>query len=115
VTPQTRQNSQEGSTAAGASTQDSSATEAHEQGDSASKSEQVAMQLDPSSTALQNLDVRWSERLVLEVPPDSEEDEVSLIYATLSCVLCNLERPLSYVPDNLLFHECTKGLASNFC
>ena len=88
MTPQTSQNSQEGSTAAGASTQDSAATEAHEQGDSASRSEQEAMLLDPSSTASHNLDVRWSERLVLEVPPDSEEDEVRPYTChTVTCAL----------------------------
>ena len=46
------------------------------------------MQLDPSSTASQNLDVRWSERLVLEVPPDGEEDEVRPYTChTVTCAL----------------------------
>ena len=58
----------QGSSAAGAQQPPGSGlAELQDQGDLRSQ---------PISAASRNLDVRWNERLVLEVPPDAEEDEV---------------------------------------
>lgn len=62
--------------AAGAAQQSSGAADAEQQDDSVSRIEQESKQLQQNSRASDNLDVRWSERLVLELPPDTEEDEV---------------------------------------
>ena len=40
--------------------------------------DQGALRPQPISAASRNLVVRWNERLVLEVPPDAEEDEVQV-------------------------------------
>ena len=91
VTPQEshRQASQEGSTAAGVGHQNSEGEDTEQQSDSATNPEDEVKQ---GSRASESLDVRWSERLVLELPPDTEEDEVTLHvptpphpYANLPC------------------------------
>ena len=84
VIPQQSQGqpSQEGSMAAGAAQQSSGAADAEQQDDSVSRIEQESRELQQGSRAADNLDVRWSERLVLELPPDTEEDEARP-YATL--------------------------------
>ena len=64
--------------AAGAAQQSSGAADAEQQDNSVSRIEQESRQLQQGSRAADNLDVRWSERLVLELPPDTEEDEVKL-------------------------------------
>ena len=73
--------------AAGAAQQSSRAADVEQQDDSVSRIEQESKQLQQNSRAADNLDVRWSERLVLELPPDTEEDEVRP-YAPLSASLC---------------------------
>lgn len=65
--------------AASASPQNSSAATPHQQGQESGRTgqaEQDSKQSVYSSEASQNLDVRWNERLVLELPTDAEEDEV---------------------------------------
>ena len=73
---------QEQTRAAGAMQQDTGATE--QQGDSASKVEQEK-EAEQGSRASEDLDVRWDERLVLELPPDTEEDEVRMLVPSISC------------------------------
>ena len=70
------QASREAGMAASASPQSSSAATPHQQGQESSRAEQDSKQSVYSSEASQNLDVRWNERLVLELPTDAEEDEV---------------------------------------
>ena len=73
------QPSSEAGMVASASTQKSSAATPHQQGQESSRTGQGGQDSKHSvytSEASQNLDVRWSERLVLELPTDAEEDEV---------------------------------------
>ncbi len=68
----------EASVAPASMPQGSSAAGAQQPPDScpAELQDQGNLHLQPSSAASRNLDVGWNERLVLEVPPDAEEDEV---------------------------------------
>ena len=82
------QPSSEAGMAASASPQSSSAATPHQQGQESGRAGQAAQdskQSVYSSEASQNLDVRWNERLVLELPTDAEEDEVMI--QNLTCLL----------------------------
>lgn len=71
--------SSEAGMAASASPQKSSATTPHQQGQESGRTGQAEQDRKHSvytSEASRNLDVRWNERLVLELPTDAEEDEV---------------------------------------
>lgn len=73
------QPSSEAGMAASASPQNSNAAAPHQQGQESGRkgqAEQDSKQSVYSSEASRNLDVRWNERLVLELPTDAEEDEV---------------------------------------
>ena len=73
------QPSSEAGMAASASPQKSSAATPHQQGQESGRTGQAEQDSKHSvytSKASQKLDVRWNERLVLELPTDAEEDEV---------------------------------------
>lgn len=53
-----------------------------------------------------DLDVRWSERLVLELPPDAEEEEVGR--STCCLLACTL-------PYNMIRSKCKEVPQSSDC
>ena len=100
--------------AAGAAQQSSGAADAEQQDDSVSRIEQESRELQQGSRAADNLDVRWSERLVLELPPDTEEDEARP-YATLCWIPVLSQhhirrRPVRHLRVNYRLPEFCLGL-----